>query len=89
MYALDLDIDGRILSVTFPKFAPADAVIVDALPEGDVIEYRYVDGEFVHDPLPAPEPEHPTPTLEDRVDTLEADSTEMKLAIDALLGVAE
>jgi hypothetical protein len=87
MYALDLDIDGRILSVTFPRFAPADAVIVDALPEGDVIEYRYVDGEFVYDPTL--ELEHPTPTLEDRVDNLETDSTEMKLAIDALLGVAE
>ena len=36
MYALNLAEDGRILSATYPKYAPADAVIVEALPEGDI-----------------------------------------------------
>lgn len=54
-YALNLAEDGRILSVTFEKYAPANAVIVESLPDGDVSEYRYVDGEFIHDPLPQPE----------------------------------
>ena len=51
-YALNLAEDGRVLSVTYEKYAPEDAVIVDALPEGDVSQYRYVGGEFVYDPIP-------------------------------------
>lgn len=54
-YALNLAEDGRVLSVTFAKFAPADAAAVEELPEGDVSQYRYVDGSFIHDPLPEPE----------------------------------
>lgn len=53
-YALNLAEDGRILSVTYEQYAPADAVLVEELPEGDVTEYRYVDGAFVHDPVPVP-----------------------------------
>lgn len=60
MYALHLDTDGRVLSATYPQYAPADAVTVEALPEGDIHQYRYVDGELVHDPLP----EQPTPEQE-------------------------
>lgn len=33
--------------------------LVDSFPDGDVSEYRYVDGEFIHDPLPKPEPQEP------------------------------
>lgn len=82
MYALDLDTDGRILSVTYPRFAPADAVTVEALPEGDVSEYRYVGGEFIHDPL-SEQTEPEAPNLEDRVATLE-EALEM-----ILMGVTE
>ena len=39
-YALNLAEDGRILSVTFAKYAPAAAVVVDELPEGDLNEFR-------------------------------------------------
>lgn len=59
-YALSLAEDGRVLSVTYPEYAPAGAVVVDDLPSGDIYEYRYVDGNFIHDPLPEsvqPEPE--------------------------------
>lgn len=55
MYALNLADDSRILSATYPQYAPADAVIVETLPEGDIYEYRYVEGEIVHDPRPKPE----------------------------------
>lgn len=59
-YALNLAEDGRILSATFEKYAPADAVLVDTLPDGDLSDYRYVDGAYVYDPLPEPaEPETP------------------------------
>lgn len=54
-YALSLTADGRILSATFPQHATEDAVIVETLPEGDISQYRYSDGEFLLDPLPEPE----------------------------------
>lgn len=51
-YALKLDSDNRILSVTFEQFAEEGAIIVDSLPKGDVHDYKYVNGEYVHDPVP-------------------------------------
>ena len=60
MYALNLDSDNRILSVTFDKFAPQSQPRVDALPDGDVTDYLYVNNEYVYDPLPEPEPDKPT-----------------------------
>lgn len=69
-YALNLAEDGRILSATYEKYAPANAVIVDELPEGDVSEYRYVDGEYIHDPIPVPEPTEPEPTADDILNAL-------------------
>lgn len=74
-YALNLAEDGRILSATYEQFAPKGAVIVEALPEGDIFEYRYVDGACVYDPLPKPERPEPGPTAED--------------VLNALLGVSE
>ena len=56
-YALNLGEDGRVLSVTYPKYAPEDAVQVDELPEGNLYEYVYRDGAFVHEPLPKQEQE--------------------------------
>lgn len=59
-FALNLADDGRILSATYPEYAPEDAVIVEALPEGDISNYIYKEGEYVYDPLPVPEePEEP------------------------------
>lgn len=72
IYALSLEADGRILSATFPQYAPADAVLVEALPEGNIHDYLYVDGEYVHDPLPAPEEPEPTPAAPDVWDELDA-----------------
>lgn len=54
-YSLNLAESGRILSATFPQFAPVDGVIVDALPEGDISDYLYQDGGYVYDPLPETE----------------------------------
>ena len=49
-YALNLADDGRILSVTFEEYACDADVLVDELPTGEIVEYRYIDGEFIHDP---------------------------------------
>lgn len=53
-YALNLNKDGRILSATYAQYAPADAVIMYTLPDGDITDYRYVNDEYVYDPLPKP-----------------------------------
>lgn len=72
MYALNLAEDGRVLSATYPKYAPADAVIVEALPEGDISDYLYVDGQYVYDPLPEPEQPEPAPSGDSVWDELDA-----------------
>ena len=57
-YALNLAEDNRILSAAYIKYASPNAVFVDELPEGDIYEYLYVGGKYIHDPLPKPiEPE--------------------------------
>lgn len=68
-YALNLGVDGRVLSATYPKYAPADAVQVEELPEGNLFEYVYRDGAFVHEPLPKQEQET-QPTTDDVLNTL-------------------
>ena len=53
-YAINLAEDGRILSATYPQYAPESAIVVDTLPDGDISDYLYVNGELVYDPLPSP-----------------------------------
>ena len=89
-YALNLYEDGRIHSATFEKYATENMPLVDTLPEGDISEYLYQNGEYIHDPLPVPENEEKPVSLETRVKTLETDSTEMKEALEMILsGVTE
>lgn len=54
-YALNLNEDGRILSATFAEYATENMTLVDTLPEGDISEYIYQNGEYIHAPLPEPE----------------------------------
>lgn len=73
---------GRVQSAGIYANPPADAVGVDTLPEGNIVEYRYTGGKFVHDPLPKEE----TPaerTAEERIAALE----EQLAAAKILLGV--
>lgn len=70
MYALNLDIDGRILSVTFNQYAPQSQPRVDTLPEGDVSDYRYEDGQYIYDPLPNPPEPADEPTADEILDAL-------------------
>jgi hypothetical protein len=82
-YALNLAEDGRILSVTFEKYAPEDAVLVDELPEGNVADYRYVDGAYVYDPIPV-EPVEEKPS---QLDIIEAQLFYTAMQTDTLLEV--
>lgn len=71
MYALNLNNDNRILSacVVLPS-TPADLPRVDTLPDGDVSDYLFVDGEYVYDPLPKPEPPTPEPSADEILNAL-------------------
>lgn len=69
-YAINLADDGRVLSVTYAKYAPTGAVLVDELPEGNVVDYRYVEGDYVYDPIPVTEVEL-VPTDAERIAELE------------------
>jgi hypothetical protein len=82
-YALNLAEDGRILSVTYEKYAPKNSVLVAELPDGNVADYRYVNGKFVHDPLPIVEVEE-TPS---QLDIIEAQVTYTAMMTDTLLEV--
>lgn len=70
--ALNLDAnDGnRILSCTFEEFAPPDQPRVTEMPDDDLTQYRYVDGEYIYDPLPAPPEPEPVETADDVLNAL-------------------
>ena len=57
MYALNLGEENRILSackvlgINDYKGMP----IVNTLPDGDIYDYKYIDGKYVYDPLPKAE----------------------------------
>lgn len=74
-YALNLSEDKRILSATYEKYAAPEMPLVDVLPEGDIYEYLYIDGKFVHDPIREPEQPEAEATTDD--------------VLNALLGVTE
>lgn len=52
LYALNLDEDGRILSATYEVYAAAGMPLVEVLPDGDITDYKYINNEYVYDPLP-------------------------------------
>lgn len=68
-YALNLDADGRILSVTYESYAVAGMPIVNTLPDNDITDYKYINGEFIYEPLPEPI-QSQEPTTEDIINAL-------------------
>nr|DAE29778.1 MAG TPA: hypothetical protein [virus sp. ctyMK1] len=55
IYALNLDPeDSRVLSATEDQYGAKGQPRVDHLPDDDISDYKYIDGEFVYDPLPKP-----------------------------------
>ena len=70
MYALNLDKDGRILSACVWLDGFEYTNIVDMLPYCDISDYKYIDGEYVYDPLPEPEPQPVEPTADEIIDAL-------------------
>ena len=83
---LVLDDNNRILHVDWYLNPPSNAIIIDrnVLPDGNITQYKYIDNEFIYDPLPEPEPEIPAPTAEERITELESDKKLMDAQIQAL-----
>lgn len=68
MYALNLSEDSRILSACVvlpsgsdcknnPVYEIIDGkyngmVVVEMIPDGNIVDYLYIDGEYIHRPLP-------------------------------------
>lgn len=69
-YAFNIGEDGRILSATYEEFAYKGMPIVDALPDGDVSDYCYINNELVFNPMAKPEYE---PTAQDDTDAMLVD----------------
>jgi hypothetical protein len=80
-YGLILNEDNRITSAPAQRYAPADAIIVDTLPEGNIGDYQYIDGEFIYNPLPKEEPVE-TPS---QLDIIEAQITYTAMMTGTLL----
>lgn len=83
-YALNLAEDGRILSATYEEYASVDAVLVDVLPEGNIADYKYINGEYVHEPKPEPEQPEIQPS---QLDIIEAQVTYTAMMTNTLLEV--
>lgn len=81
MYAINIDENNRILRVTFVEYAEPDSILVENRPEDlvpadaskkekDCTNYLYIDGEYIYDPLPEPEPIEPEPTADEVLNVL-------------------
>ena len=70
MYSLNLDTDGRILSACVCLEGFEYDNIVETLPDGDISNYKYINGEYVYEPLPEPEPTPTEPTADEVLDVL-------------------
>ena len=74
IYAIQTDRTNRINRWEFTKYVPSEQldqfILVDTLPEGNLPDYLYIDGEYVFDPLPRPEPVEPEaePSVWDELD---------------------
>lgn len=69
MYSLNLAEDNRILSVCVCLAGQTYNNIIDTLPDNDITDYKYINGEFIYEPLPKPiQPQEPT--IDDIINTL-------------------
>lgn len=82
MYSLNLDTDNRVLSACVCLDGFEYTNIVDTLPDGNITDYKYINGEYVLDPIPEPEPPTPEPT---EFDVLEAQVIYTAVMTDTLI----
>lgn len=87
-YALNIDqTTKRINYKTYDIYGNIEDIRVNDIPEGDITNYLYINGEFVFDPLPEPEPEL------DPIEVLQSEVAELKsqneMLTECLLEVSE
>lgn len=72
MYSLNLNTDNRILSACVCLEGFKYENIVDTLPDGNISDYKYINGKYVYDPLPRVEASEsePQPTTEEVLNAL-------------------
>ena len=72
MYALNLSEDNRVLSAWYVIEGQdyTGMHVVETLPDGDVADYKYIDGVYVYEPLPKPEPMPQEPTADEILNAL-------------------
>lgn len=52
LYVLNLNEDNRILSACFDnEYIDPSLPRVESLPEGDIYDYLYIDGEYIYSPI--------------------------------------
>ena len=75
-YAIQTDSTNRINRWEFTKYVPSEQldqyILVDYIPEGNLPDYHYINGEYVYDPIPKVEIE-PEPTPQDDTDAMMVD----------------
>ena len=84
-YALNLAHDGRVLSVTYEEFAQGESVLVEDIPEDNIVDYIFVEGKFKYDPIPNEKVENAVTQL----DRIEAQLVYTAMMTDTLLEVEE
>lgn len=84
IYALNLTTDKRVLSacVVLPNGKYDGMPIVDNLPEGDITDYLYKNGQYIYEPKPVEPAPEPAPSLESRVAIVESDVAALTAAIE-------
>lgn len=83
-YSLTIAEDNRIMVATFEQYNP-NGVIVEELPDGDITDYLYVNGEYVYSPKPIEPKEPPEESTEELMLEILADH-EMRLCEIELFG---
>ena len=83
MYALNLDKDNRIHSAwkVLPNGNYEGMPIVDTLPEGNLPDYQYINGEYIYNPLPKEEVKE----VPSQLDVIEAQITYTAMMTGTLL----
>ena len=83
-YALNLAEDKRILSAwkVLPNGNYDGMPIVETLPDGNLLDYLYVNGQYIYDPKPVEPAPEPAPSLESRVSAVESDVASLTAAIE-------
>ena len=90
MAYIKIDSDGRITAASKTHHCgdgEIDVTIPEEIELGTIHDYRYENGEFVHDPKPVKVID-PGPTTEERLAALEEENKHLKEALDLLLSGA-